>query len=54
MEMYVTIAAAAMIIGKKGLKLKQLQAKSNAVITLDQMQQVIMSVGARGGKGVIM
>ena len=39
MEMYVTIAAAAMIIGKKGSMLKQLHAKSGATITLDQMQQ---------------
>jgi len=38
-EMYVTIAAAAMIIGKKGSMLKQLHLKSNAIITLDQMQQ---------------
>ena len=39
MEMFVTIAGAAMIIGKKGLMLKQLHAKSNASILLDQMQQ---------------
>jgi hypothetical protein len=38
-EMFVTIAAAAMIIGKKGQMLKQLHAKSNANILLDQMQQ---------------
>eukprot|EP00802_Teleaulax_amphioxeia_P003905 Tamp_03908.p1 GENE.Tamp_03908~~Tamp_03908.p1 ORF type:complete len:930 (+),score=316.91 Tamp_03908:693-3482(+) len=38
-EMFVTIAAAAMIIGKKGSMLKQLQAKSSAAISLDQMQQ---------------
>lgn len=39
MEMFVTVAAAAMIIGKKGLMLKQLHTKSNATITIDQMQQ---------------
>ena len=34
-----TIAAAAMIIGKKGLMLKQLQAKSAAAISLDQVRK---------------
>ena len=38
-EMFVTVAAAAMIIGKKGTMLKLLQSKSNATITIDQMQQ---------------